>query len=196
MITKSVLPHPSLAEYVRLRGIPYYLGMVHRGLDALDFADKFQSSLDMLEICIAGKNQPVERISVLEYATPVVCMAAMSCRLLLEFVGLRSKESRLIQVDSRRNGDIGIEHYDRADGTPLIMISPSIVDNFADPPCVERAWVTVYDFASQRLAHLTDGQKLPLDVNSSATPIVRRAFETIPQVVKSVFLDATSIVVN
>jgi hypothetical protein len=108
--------------------------------------------------------------------------------LLLEFLGLRSggNPSRLRQIVQRKDGDIGVEHCRKRDGTPLAMIGPSIVHEFANPSEVERAWIVTCDFAGQRLAHLTDDYKLE---NADVTPMLRRAFETIPDLVRRFFLD-------
>jgi hypothetical protein len=64
--------------------------------------------------------------------------------------------SKLQAVGKRRHGDIGIEHCQRQDGTPLAKVLPTIVQEFPDAKEVEHAWITVCDFAGQRLAHATD----------------------------------------
>lgn len=119
------------------------------------------------------------------------CTAPVRCGLLQTWISTQPAPPR-ISADSAilsllgRDGDIGVEHYQQRDGTPLTMVCPSIVENFDDPAMVERAWIAVCDFAGQRLAHLTDDNKLN---NSDVTPMLRRAFETIPELVSRTFFD-------
>jgi hypothetical protein len=51
---------------------------------------------------------------------------------------------------------------------------------------VRRAWIVTCDFAGQRLAHATDDYKLQ---NGDVTAMLRRAFETIPDLVSRCFHD-------
>lgn len=168
--------------------IPYYVQGVFAGSSALALSDKFDP-LAQTEIVVEGESDPVYKTVLTVYVQTVSSMAAIYSRLLLEFLGLRSGgiPSTLQSVGKRRNGDIGVEQYQRQDGTPLTIVLPSVVQEFPDSQEVERAWITVCDFAGQRLAHATDDLKL---ANIDVTPMLRRAFETIPQVVDRAFHNA------
>lgn len=168
--------------------IPYYVQGVFAGSSALTLSERF-NPLAMTEIVVEGERDPVYKTVLTMYVQTVSSMASIYSRLLLEFLGLRSggMPSTLQPVERRRNGDIGIEHYQHQNGTPLAKVLPSIVKEFPDAHEVERAWITVCDFAGQRLAHATDDLKLG---NIDVTPMLRRAFETIPQVVDHAFHDA------
>ncbi len=182
------LPRDDRMQHMRHTIIPYYVQGVFAGSSALALSDKFDP-LARIEIVVEGERDPVHRTVLTVYVQTVSSMAAIYSRLLLEFLGLRSggMPSILQPVGKRRNGDIGIEHYQRQDGTPLAMVLPSIIHEFPDAQEVGRAWITVCDFAGQRLAHATDDLKLG---NIGVTPMLRRAFETIPQVVDHAFHNA------
>jgi hypothetical protein len=160
---------------------------VFAGSSALALSDKFDP-LAQTEI-VVGEPDPVYTTVLTVYAQTVSSMAAIYSRLLLEFLGLRSSGmlSKLQPVGKRRNGDIGIQHCQRQDGTPLTKVLPTIVQDFPDAKEVEHPWITVCDFAGQRLAHTTDDMKLG---NIDVTPTLRRAFEAIPQVVDHAFHNA------
>jgi hypothetical protein len=172
-------------QHMRYTIIPYYVQGVFAGSSALALGDKFDP-LAQTEIVVEGESDPVYKTVLTVYVQTVSSMAAIYSRLLLEFLGLRSggTPSTLQPVTKRRNGDIGIEHYQCHDGSLLTKVLPSIVQKFPDPLEVERAWITVCDFAGQRLAHATDDLRLG---NIDVTPMLRRAFETIPQIVDSAF---------
>lgn len=175
-------------QHMRHTIIPYYVQGVFAGSSALGLSDKFDP-LARTEIVVEGERDPVYKTVLTVYVQTVSSMAAIYSRLLLEFLGLRSGgiPSALQSVGKRRNGDIGIEHYQRKDGRSLAKVLPSIVQEFPDAQEVERAWIVVCDFAGQRLAHATDDLRLG---NIDVTPMLRQAFETIPQVVSHAFYNA------
>jgi hypothetical protein len=168
--------------------IPFHVKGVEAGLLALDLGAK-HDPFTPVEIHIEGLNpEVVQRETILSYAQPIWCMGAIHSRFLLEFVGLKSKSppSRLetITDKERRPSDIGIECYQHANGTFLRRLEPSIVDDNPDPEVVRRAWIGTCDFAGQRLAHATDDDKLQ---NGDVTAMLRRTFETIPDLIKRCF---------
>lgn len=167
--------------------IPFHVRGVMAGLLALDLGAK-HDLFTPVEIHIEGPNPEVQRETLLSYTQPIWCMGAIHSRFLLEFVGLKSKgsPSRLgtITDKERRPNDIGIECYQRANGTFLRRLEPSIVDYSPDPDVVRRAWIGTCDFAGQRLAHATDDYKLQ---NGDVTAMLRRTFETIPDLISHCF---------
>jgi hypothetical protein len=180
-------PDSVRVQFAPLVQIPYYVQFLEAGLRALDLAAKYQP-LSLIEIVVEGETKAADNGVLTVYAQTASSMAAVYSRLLLEFLGLRSggNPSRLLPVVQRKDGDIGVEHYQKRDGTPLKMIAPSIVHEFPDAAEVERAWIVTCDFAGQRLAHLTDDYKLG---HTDVTPMLRRAFETIPVLLSRSFLD-------
>ncbi|MBL3963096.1 hypothetical protein H3O04_11355 [Burkholderia sp. KCJ3K979] len=167
--------------------IPYHIRGVVAGLSALDLGAKYDP-FTPVEIRIEGTEPEVQRETLLSYAQPIWCMGAIHSRFLLEFMGLKSKgsPSRLetIADKERRPGDIGIESYQRADGSFLLRLAPSVVDCFPDADVVRSAWIGTCDFAGQRLAHATDDYKLQ---SGDVTAMLRRTFETIPDLVSHWF---------
>ena len=167
--------------------IPFHVRGVVAGLSALDLAVK-HDLFAPVEIHIEGVSPEVQHETLLSYAQPIWCMGAIHARFLLEFVGLKSKGTpsslQTITDKERRSGDIGIECFQRADGTFLQRIDPSIVDHGPDPEVVRRAWIGTCDFAGQRLAHATDDYKLQ---NGDVTAMLRRTFETIPGLISHCF---------
>ncbi|WDD93302.1 hypothetical protein Bsp3421_003373 [Burkholderia sp. FERM BP-3421] len=167
--------------------IPFHVQGVKARLSALDLAAK-RDLFTPVEIHIAGAEPEVRHELLLGYAQPIWCMGAIHSRFLLEFMGLKSKgsPSRLetITEKERRSSDIGIECFQRADDTFLRKLDPSIVELVPDPETVRRAWIGTCDFAGQRLAHATDDYKLQ---NGDVTEMLRRTFETIPDLVSYCF---------
>ncbi|RDU97860.1 hypothetical protein [Trinickia dinghuensis] len=178
-------PDADRLNHLRYAVIPYYVQGVRAGISALDLSAK-HDPLTPLELHLDGVEAPVYSTILTAHTQTASSIAALYSRLLLEFLGLKStgKPSALVTIQGRKNGDIGIEHYVRDDDSALSKLDPSCVDYFADSSNVERAWIVTCDFAGQRLAHVTDDYKLDgLDV----TPMLRRTFETIPELVSHAF---------
>jgi hypothetical protein len=175
--------------HMRYTIIPYHVRGVMAGLSALRLAET-HDLLTPVEIHIEGPEPEVWCETVLSYAQPIWCMGAIHSRFLLEFMGLKSKGSpsslHTVTDKERKPSDIGIECYQRADGTFLDRLEPSIVEYGPDPDVVRRAWPATCDFAGQRLAHATDDYKLQ---NGDVTAMLRRTFETIPDLVSRYFHD-------
>jgi hypothetical protein len=173
---------------MRAHIIPYYVRGVQAGLTALSLA-KRHHPLDGVEIMVDGVADPVDRTVIAAYTQTISSMAAIYSRLLLEFLGLKvaGTPSRLVSIiDRTHQGDIGIEKFQKTDGSPLAKVSPDVFYSFDDPQEVERAWITTCDFAGQRLAHMTNDFRLN---GSDVTPMLARTFETIPKVMTRVFFD-------
>lgn len=174
--------------------LPFHVQVVQGGLLSLSLEEKYSWG-DHLEIRVRGEDIPAQTGILITYTQTATCMAAVSARLLLEFLGLKragTPSAPWQQPVRRRPDDIGIENYRQPglDGQPFSTVSPSVVSEFPNPGEVERAWITVCDFAGQRLAHLTDDTKLD---GADVTPMLRVAFETIPKLVDHKFL---SLMVN
>ncbi|MEX3982142.1 hypothetical protein AB4Y45_24550 [Paraburkholderia sp. EG287A] len=172
---------------LRVNRIPFYVQGVQAALTALAL-QKMHHPLDRIEIRVEGNDEPVHSTILVAYTQTVSSMAAIYSRLLLEFLGLKvgGRPSALLPVEKRRRGDIGIENYQREDGTPFAKVAASIVEDFPDAQRVREAWIITCDFAGQRLAHPTDDLKVEdIDV----TPMLLRTFETLPELVTRVFLD-------
>ncbi|MEX3639667.1 hypothetical protein AB3X89_29830 [Paraburkholderia sp. BR14320] len=117
---------------LRLSRIPYYVQGVRAGLAALSLAERHRP-MDGIEIRVDGVSEPVCSTFLVVYTETTSSMAAIYSRLLLEFLGLKvgGNPSQLQEINKRtRRGDIGIEDYRRADGTPLAKVLPSVVDHF------------------------------------------------------------------
>ncbi|VVE27814.1 hypothetical protein PPN31114_03492 [Pandoraea pneumonica] len=166
--------------------IPYYKMSVEYGLHALQLASK-HNQLAPLRVYVDQEAEPVHETTVNMYTHPISNMAAVHCRLLLEFVGLRSggQLSDLVEIKERKKGDVGIEDFWDIGGSPLHRLPLGVVHRFPQPEKVRRAWVATCDFAGQRLAHATYDNKLNgVDV----TPMLHLAFETVPRIVGDEFL--------
>lgn len=123
--------------------IPYYVQSIQAGITALSLS-KQHHPLDRIELSLENVDAPVDSTILIAYTQTISSMAAIYSRLLLEFLGLRSggNPSKLIAVKDRRPSDIGIEHYQKRDGTPLEKVSPDVVEQFPQPQAVMHAWVT------------------------------------------------------
>jgi hypothetical protein len=177
-------------NHLRYAVIPYYVQNVRAGLSALNLSGK-HDPLTPLELHLDGVEAPVYSTILTVHTQTASSIAALYSRLLLEFLGLKStgKPSTLATIQGRKNGDVGIEHYVRDDGSALSKLDPSCVHHFTNSSDVERAWVVTCDFAGQRLAHVTDDYKLD---GLDATPMLRRTFETIPHLVSRTFFDVAN----
>jgi len=60
------------------------------------------------------------------FANPAIEAGLVHCRALLEFLGLCDKNSALSNIERRRRGDVGIEHFKNAAGQ-LKMVDPQAV---------------------------------------------------------------------
>lgn len=90
------------------------------------------------------------------FANPVIEAGAIHCRALLEFLGLGERNGTLRNRRNRQPGDIGIEHFENANG-PLAMLDPetalSRYDGGRDE--AEQALLSIFHVANKGLAHIT-----------------------------------------
>ncbi|MBM2767085.1 hypothetical protein [Burkholderia anthina] len=177
--------------HMRVNVIPHMLVRIDAARQALELEKKY-TSLDYIEVFRSAV--PPQRVlfTVLGgYTQPVISIAALQCRVLLEFLGLTaSKRDRGLLVstkDRRLDGDIGIEHYVDVNGQPLSRLTRAqALASIANPSRAEQAWTTVIEFTNQRLAHATDDQRLG---GKSVRPHLYNAFRTVPQLVEQAFIE-------
>jgi hypothetical protein len=97
---------------------------------------------------------------------PMLEVGLVHCRALLEFLGLRSENGKLSQIQTRRPTDIGIEYFESTSG-PLTKVSPeTAVSRYkGDEAEAERALLRVFQLTNKHLAHCT------FDLNDEADDI-------------------------
>jgi hypothetical protein len=90
------------------------------------------------------------------FTNPAIEAGAIHCRALLEFLGLGEKDGHLVNRTKRRPGDIGIEHFENANG-PLAMLDPEVALSRYDGGReeAEKAILSVLHLANKGLAHIT-----------------------------------------
>ncbi|KGS04519.1 hypothetical protein X946_2784 [Burkholderia sp. ABCPW 111] len=174
---------------LRVGVIPQFVAEVRLAYSALRLQAQ-HGPLAEIEIRVEQIEHPVHEGVLMNYTQPVTSMGAIHCRYLLEFLGLKSSGhpsvlSAIKDGPRSHRGDLGIEDFRLKDATPLQRLSPAVVQTFADPASVARAWATTIDFAGQRLAHPTDDFKLN---GTDVTPLLEVAFVTVPAVVDTHFL--------
>lgn len=178
-------PH-SLLRDMRYTIVPHQVRGITAGLAALDLeADPARLFPD----------EP-EGNELVAYTRPVICVAAIHCRMLLRFLGLQSNGSpTLVSVahDSRDPHEVRIEMFSQSDGTPLERVPPSVVECYPDPCGIARAWTATSDFSAQGLAQALIDPSLS---SGSITPMLRLTFETIPELVQRWFHERTVLRAN
>jgi hypothetical protein len=94
------------------------------------------------------------------FANPAIEAGLVHCRALLEFLGLCDKDSVLSNIERRRRGDVGIEHFKNAAGH-LKMVDPQAVLKRYDggQAEAEKALLCVFHLANKGLAHITQDLK-------------------------------------
>ncbi len=60
---------------------------------------------------------------------PMFEVGLVHCRALLEFLGLRDENGKLVQIKQRRDKDVGVEHFCNADGR-LKKVQPEVALGF------------------------------------------------------------------
>ncbi len=115
-------------------------------------ADKRQA----MEIYVDGKLR-IEG-NIFAFTNPALEAGLVHCRALLEFLGLREKNGKLDNRAGRRPTDVGIEHFNTPDGTPLKMVTPDDAANRYPGPSEEakNALLAVFQVANKELAHVTE----------------------------------------
>ena len=134
--------------------IPYRL----QSITTLQFAWEWMGESEQkrqVDVVVDGKLKFSGNVAAI--ANPMIEVGLIHARVLLEFLGLATKNGKLIQAN-RRKDDIAVEHY----STPeivLSMVTPSEV--FSAYPGskeeAEQALVAIFEWTNKGLAHLTTG---------------------------------------
>ncbi|HZZ11749.1 MAG TPA: hypothetical protein VFE79_13760 [Paraburkholderia sp.] len=176
-------PAHSLLRDMRYTIIPHQLRGVSAGLAAL----ALEAAPERLFAHAHCGGDTIQCHDVRAYTRPVVCVAAIHCKALLQFLGLQSRGASALGVvarSERRPGDVSIDMFKGSNGMPLEPVPLSVIERFPDSQEIARAWSTTCNFAAQRLTRaMTD----PMLTSGSITPLLRRTFETIPVVVDQWF---------
>jgi hypothetical protein len=90
------------------------------------------------------------------FANPAIEAGLVHCRALLEFLGLCNRKGVLSNIERRRRGDVGIEHFRTADNH-LKMVDPEAVLKRYEGGRTEaeKALLSVFHVANKGLAHIT-----------------------------------------
>jgi len=90
------------------------------------------------------------------FTNPAIEAGLVHCRALLEFLGLCENGGRLSNRKTRQRGDVGIEHFQNADGR-LKMVAPEIALSRYDGGReeAEDALLAVSHITNKGLAHIT-----------------------------------------
>lgn len=90
------------------------------------------------------------------FTNPAIEAGLVHCRALLEFLGLREKNGRLLGNRKRKPDDVGIEHFSNADG-PLKTVDPETALSRYEGGRqeAEEALVAVFHMTNKGLAHIT-----------------------------------------
>lgn len=144
-------------EEVLNQWIPYRL----QAIETLQFAWEWKGEPEQqrqVEVVVDGKLK--FRGNVAAIANPMIEVGLIHARVLLEFLGLATKDGKLIQAKRRknRNDDIVVEQF----STPAIvlsMVTPSDVFSSYPGPQeeAEHALVAIFEWTNKGLAHLTTG---------------------------------------
>jgi hypothetical protein len=175
------------------------LGRIPYMLDNIDFARRalqLEKQYGLLEHVEVFRDHPDrERLSYStlgSYTQPIISMAAIQCRVLLEFLGLgvtKKEPYRLIARTSERGeGDIGIEDFTNQWDEQLKRLTPEeALKRVPNPVRAELAWVTTVHVANLRLAHPTDDYKL---AGRTVRSHLYNAFRSVPILVRSIIGEA------
>ena len=112
-----------------------------------------------LEIHVNGKLQVEGNLHA--FTNPAIEAGLVHCRALLEFLGLTANKSgRIVNINRRRPGDIGIEHFSNASGH-LSTVNPDTVLSRYDGSKeeAEKALLAVFQITNKGIAHVTEDIK-------------------------------------
>lgn len=172
-------PSKSLLRDTRYTMIPHRVRGVSAGLAALDLEARHDAQHPLQ---LRADSNAVQYDALLAYTRAVTSVAALHCRDLLRFLGLDSDGAaslRALAPNELRTGEVSIDRFRDASGAPLTRVPPSVVSAFADPHAVASAWALTCDFSTQRLAQAMAD---PRWTGATLAPALRRAFETVPEV--------------
>ncbi|MGF6771486.1 hypothetical protein P3T18_003973 [Paraburkholderia sp. GAS199] len=185
-------PAPSLLRDVRYTIVPHQLRGVSAGLAALDL----EANPGALVMPDRGENA-VRHEELVAYTRPVICVAAMHCRSLLQFLGVDCGDGAAMDVatdaTSEAAPDIWIGTFDGRNGRRLEPVPLSVLERFGDSQRVQHAWTATARFAAQALV---DAMNDPALIDGTLAPMLRRTFETVPDVVNRWFYERAVLVAN
>ena len=188
------MPTDQRLRHVLETVIPDRLGAIDMGRRAIGWEEQHGApSMVTLEL---SESQGGELMTTImgQFTQPVILVANLSCRMLLNFLGIECAKDGSLKsrsVGSRRGTDIGIEHFFVQDGAALERLTPNkamaLLSSGADQQTdIAESWATVMAITNKRLAHLTDDTS-PRGQDADAA--MRKAFETVPELVHKAFLD-------
>jgi hypothetical protein len=94
------------------------------------------------------------------FANPAIEAGLVHCRALLEFLGLCNRNEVLSNIEKRRRGDVGIEHFKNAAGYLKIVDPEAVLKRYdGEQAEAEKALLCVFHVANKGLAHITQDLK-------------------------------------
>jgi hypothetical protein len=168
----------SLADALT-RFIPHSLGAINTLNLALHLQTRWGDSQPM-KIFINGVLDIEGNSNA--FTNPAIEVGVVHCRVLLEFLGLTSAAGRLQTITRRRTDDIGIEHFQNANGN-LARVSPAqVLSRYpGEAEEAEQALLSVFRIANKGLVHLTSS----FLASSEETRLLEIASRGIPALVVS-----------
>lgn len=185
---------PTIGRLYRVRRtiIPHRIQAIEAGQAALEWQQRHDPYSATISIQVVGSQDNLFDGNLIDITDPMIFKANVSCRLLLNFlgIGIKARPLELVTITkSRQATDVGIEHYSDPKGAPLPRLTPDAARALFpdhDAACLLSSWATVIAITNKRLSHLTENSS-PREQDADAAMQV--AFETIPELVRSAFLD-------
>jgi hypothetical protein len=138
-----------------LRELPHRM----EAIDTLNLALNLSAALGAASMKLYADDKLVVEGTIHGFTNPAIEAGIMHCRALLEFLGLCNDNGQLGNITrARRRTDIGIEHFNAPDGTPLKMVTPDDAANRYPGSSDEakNALLAVFQVANKELAHVTE----------------------------------------
>lgn len=144
-----------LNEWLQMR-----IQAIHSMLWILDLSDQFG---DDASIQVRIKAGPTIESTLPFLSSPIIAAGYVHSRAVLEFLGITTKDGKLVRVGSRHKTDVAIEHYS-IDGVFLQMVSLDDVYAAINMPTSIAEWalVTIVESANKFYAHVTKGEVLTM----------------------------------
>jgi hypothetical protein len=117
------------------------------------------------------------------FINPVVESGVVHCRALLEFLGLKSKNDRLVRRQPwSRPDDIGIEHFPTTNGPLSVATVQSVLDRWPGGQAeAEQALLSVFRTANKGVAHFTSS----IAASPEETRLLEIAARAVPALIES-----------
>ena len=172
--------------------IPHWIQAIEAGRRALEWQQTHDPWTTEIYIRVERSMVKLFDGNLMEITDPLIFKANVSCRLLLNFLGLgiKARPLKLVAITNpRRETDVGIEHYSDSQGTPLPRLTTD--DAIAlfpdhDAACLLSSWATVIAITNKRLSHLTENS---LSREQKTDAEIQATFETIPELMQKAFLN-------